>query len=288
MLIVVDFEMNNYKSGNRWISDIIQIGAVKCDDSYNMAGQFNEYIKQSRKLGGIVKDITGIKDEQLNNAQSFCQAVDRFAKWIGQSSDIKFITWGKQDKTILLRQLTREDIQKAVYNRFASSEWINIQSIVTKELTILKNDLQLQDAVQYLQMQFSGEEHDALCDAFMTYRICQMRNTPEYDNYNIKNNKELLANQLLYKLNDLKTRKIEQLDKINDLRMSKRILKESLGILDDIPLDQYQICGKPSKYTKYTRLVKKLDKANTSLASIDRQIAECTRQLNLLGCFNIA
>ena len=115
-----------------------------------------------------------------------------------------------------------------------------------------------------------------------------MRNTPEYDSYSIRNNKELLANQLLYKLNDLKARKIEQLDKINDLRMSKRILKESLGILDDIPLDQYQIYGKPSKYTKYTRLVKKLDKANTSLASIDRQIAECTRQLNSLGCFNIA
>ena len=288
MLVVVDFEMNNYNSGNRWLSDIIQIGAVKCDDNYGWIGQFSEYVKQNRKLGGIVKGITGIKDEQLNNAQSFCQAVDRFAKWIGIAEDIKFITWGKQDKTILLRQLAREDIQKTVYNRFASSEWINIQSIVTRELTILKNDLQLQDAVHCLQMQFNGEEHDALCDAFMTYKICQMRITPEYDKYNIKKNKELLANQLLCKLNDLKTRRIGQLNKINDLRMSKMVLKESLGIIEDIPLDQYQIYGKSSKYIEYTRLVKKIDKANTSLASIDRQIADCNKQLNSLGRFNIA
>lgn len=288
MLVVVDFEMNNYNSGNRWLSDIIQIGAVKCDDNYSWIGQFNEYVKQSRRLGEIVKDITGIKEEQINNAQNFRQTIERFAKWIGMAEDIKFITWGKQDRTILLRQLNREDVQKAVYNRFASSEWINIQSIVTRELTILKNDLQLQDAVHYLQMQFTGEEHDALCDAFMTYRICQMRITPEYDKYNIKKNKELLANQLLCKLNDLKNRRIVQLDKINNLKISKMVLKESLGIIEDIPLDQYQIYGKSSKYIEYTRLVKKIDKANTSLASIDRQIADCNKQLNSLGCFNIA
>lgn len=288
MLVVVDFEMNNYNSGNRWLSDIIQIGAVKCDDNYSWIGQFNEYVKQSRRLGEIVKDITGIKEEQINNAQNFRQTIERFAKWIGMAEDIKFITWGKQDRTILLRQLNREDVQKAVYNRFASSEWINIQSIVTRELTILKNDLQLQDAVHYLQMQFTGEEHDALCDAFMTYKICQMRITPEYDKYNIKKNKELLANQLLCKLNDLKNRRIVQLDKINNLKISKMVLKESLGIIEDIPLDQYQIYGKSSKYIEYTRLVKKIDKANTSLASIDRQIADCNKQLNSLGCFNIA
>lgn len=288
MLVVVDFEMNNYNSGNRWLSDIIQIGAVKCDDNYSWIGQFNEYVKQSRRLGEIVKDITGIKEEQINSAQNFRQTIERFAKWIGMSEDIKFITWGKQDRTILLRQLNREDVQKAVYNRFASSEWINIQSIVTRELTILKNDLQLQDAVHYLQMQFTGEEHDALCDAFMTYKICQMRITPEYDKYNIKKNKELLANQLLCKLNDLKNRRIVQLDKINNLKISKIVLKESLGIIEDIPLDQYQIYGKSSKYIEYTRLVKKIDKANTSLASIDRQIADCNKQLNSLGCFNIA
>lgn len=288
MLVVVDFEMNNYNSGNRWLSDIIQIGAVKCDDNYSWIGQFNEYVKQSRRLGEIVKDITGIKEEQINSAQNFRQTIERFAKWIGMAEDIKFITWGKQDRTILLRQLNREDVQNAVYNRFASSEWINIQQIVTRELTILKNDLQLQDAVHYLQMQFNGEEHDALCDAFMTYKICQMRITPEYDKYNIKKNKELLANQLLCKLNDLKNRRIVQLDKINNLKISKIVLKESLGIIEDIPLDQYQIYGKSSKYIEYTRLVKKIDKANTSLASIDRQIADCNKQLNSLGCFNIA
>lgn len=45
MFIVLDFEMNNYKVGERWISDIIQIGAIKCDESLEIKGQFNEYIR---------------------------------------------------------------------------------------------------------------------------------------------------------------------------------------------------------------------------------------------------
>lgn len=276
MFIVLDFEMNNYKVGERWISDIIQIGAIKCDESLEIKGQFNEYIRQVRKLGNIVKGITGIDDSQLRSAQTFEQVVKRFFDWIGSSEDTKFITWGNQDKTIFLRQLSRQQVQKEISSRFKQSEWINIQPMITNELTILKHELQLLDAVTALNMQFNGDEHNAFCDALMTYKILLMRKSPEYSKYNVEINNELLASQLLCKLTELKDRRIIQANKLSDLENSLIQFNIDNRTLDIIRQSERL----DLKYKEVYRLLKKIDRLRSKIASVDRQISNCELQLS--------
>lgn len=279
MFIVVDFEMNNYKVGENWVSDVIQIGAIKCDESLEVKGQFNEYIRQVRKLGNIVKGITGIDDNQLRSAQTFKQVVKRFFDWIDNFENIKFITWGNQDKTVFLRQLDRQQVQKEVSSRFKQSDWVDVQPMITKELTILKHELQLLDAVTSLNMDFNGDEHNAFCDALMTYKILLMRRSAEYSKYNIEINNELLANQLLYKLNELRDRRIIQANKLNDLENSLQQFN-----MDNKMLDLIRQSGKfDLKYKEVYRLLKKIDRLRSKMASVDRQISNCELQLSKIS-----
>lgn len=287
--VVVDFEMNNYKSDNRWLSEIIQIGAVRCTENFEILDQFNEYIKNGSKVNGYIKQITGIDESRLQAAQKFQSSVKRFSEWqTFRGEPVKFVTWGSQDRTIFLRQMSREGIDRNIQKIFATSEWVNIQKSVSKELTILKNIMSLSDAVQALGMQFSGVEHDALCDAIMTARVLRFRNSPEYRNYSLAGNKDILISQLLYKLEGLKEQKERQLKELNELLNRRESLKKDngFGVLTDV---DYIDCPEASgKYAEYCRLIRKIDKRHTQISKTDNSMKSCIKQLTDLGYFNKA
>ncbi len=73
--IVMDLEWNGAysKKAHGYFNEIIEIGAVKLDDTLEITGRFHAVIKPvvSKKLSEIVTNLTSITDEELEEGTTF-------------------------------------------------------------------------------------------------------------------------------------------------------------------------------------------------------------------------
>lgn len=97
--IIMDLEWNNsyMKSAEKFINEIIEIGAVKLDADLNTVDTFSELIKPvvSKKLRSRIKNLTHITNEEVRNGRPFSQVIKEFADWVGE--DALIMTWGDTD-----------------------------------------------------------------------------------------------------------------------------------------------------------------------------------------------
>lgn len=97
--IIMDLEWNNsyIKSAEKFINEIIEIGAVKLDADLNTVDTFSELIKPvvSKKLRSRIKNLTHITNEDVRHGQPFSQVIKEFADWVGE--DALIMTWGDTD-----------------------------------------------------------------------------------------------------------------------------------------------------------------------------------------------
>ena len=93
--IVLDLEWNQpisyhspaYKSvGGKLLFELIQIGAVKVDESLRVVDSFSQLIQPQHyvKLHPRIARITHISQDELADAPLFNEAVDAFAQWCGE------------------------------------------------------------------------------------------------------------------------------------------------------------------------------------------------------------
>ena len=104
--IVLDLEWNQSPKGkdgelSQIPFEIIEIGAIKLDESGNIIDSFNKLIKPVvyKELHHIIKDITGFTMKELNKGESFPTVAQAFINWCGD--EYKFCTWGSLDITEL-------------------------------------------------------------------------------------------------------------------------------------------------------------------------------------------
>lgn len=113
--IILDLEWNQplsysspaYKSvGSKLLFEMIQIGAVKVDDQYRIVDSFSQLIRPVHyaKLHPRIMRITHIRQEDLDAAPDFNDAVAAFAAWCGE--DYVLLTWGCDDISVLNQNMT--------------------------------------------------------------------------------------------------------------------------------------------------------------------------------------
>lgn len=97
--IIMDLEWNNsyMKSAEKFINEIIEIGAVKLDGQLNTVDTFSSLVRPvvSRKLRSRIKNLTHITNEDVRNGKPFSQVISEFADWVGE--DAVIMTWGDTD-----------------------------------------------------------------------------------------------------------------------------------------------------------------------------------------------
>ncbi|HHW46429.1 MAG TPA: exonuclease domain-containing protein [Clostridiales bacterium] len=107
--IFLDLEWNNAfsRKHKKFINEIIEIGAVKLDESLNEIDSFSILISSqlTKKLRGHFKKLTNISNEEMNAGVSFKQAIDEYAKWANAADSITF-TWSNSDIYALLDNLS--------------------------------------------------------------------------------------------------------------------------------------------------------------------------------------
>ena len=103
--VVMDLEWNNTyaRKTSAFINEIIEIGAVKLDSSFNQVDTFTCIIRSQigHKLRGNVKKLTNLTNEDISSGLPFTKAFSLFRKWIG-NDDTVIITWGDGDIRVLI------------------------------------------------------------------------------------------------------------------------------------------------------------------------------------------
>lgn len=99
--IIFDLEWNNaynYKL-KKGMNEILEIGAVKLNDSLDIVDTFKQLIKPrlSKKLRSSFKNLTHITmDEICRDGIDFDDAFRDFARWCG-NGDVLFLSWSTSD-----------------------------------------------------------------------------------------------------------------------------------------------------------------------------------------------
>ncbi len=97
--VILDLEFNGSysKSLHKFVNEIIEFGAVKTDDEFNITEKFSVLVapKIGKNISPKVKELTKITYEELKeNGKSFEQAVSEFTAF---TADSVIVTWSTTD-----------------------------------------------------------------------------------------------------------------------------------------------------------------------------------------------
>jgi inhibitor of KinA sporulation pathway (predicted exonuclease) len=107
--IIFDLEATCWEIKNDKVKEVIEIGAVKLNENLETADTFSEFVKPTinPELTDFCKTLTSIKQEDVDNAKTFNDAIRDFERWIFSMGDeVKLISWGYYDKKQMLEEST--------------------------------------------------------------------------------------------------------------------------------------------------------------------------------------
>ena len=97
--VILDMEWDSvyHPIYKRFINQILQIGAVKLDENFNVIDIFDIIIKSevSKKVSKRFVQLTGITKEMMLSGIKLSDAVNKYNEWLGD--DTVTITWSQSD-----------------------------------------------------------------------------------------------------------------------------------------------------------------------------------------------
>lgn len=168
--IILDLEFNSTYSKNRhkFFNEIIEFGAVKCDEQLNIIETFSELVKPqiSKKLNSHVSALTHITlDELKKSNNTFSHVMSKFRKFLG---DGVLMTWSNSDVLVLIEN----------YKYFYGNDklpflkyYVNLQKYCERGIgySDKAHQLGLSTCAEMLGITFEGDSlHRAYNDAELT------------------------------------------------------------------------------------------------------------------------
>ena len=142
-------------------SEIVEIGAVKLDESYRLTSRYSRYVHpQYGPISPRITQLTGITDADVSDCPGFGEAMEEFAAWIGEGRG-RIYSWSMSDP----HQLWDESWLKQYPLPWQLNQrWMDFQAVYTR-LIGLHQPLSLKNAVGAANYRFDGEAHRAVHDA---------------------------------------------------------------------------------------------------------------------------
>ncbi|MEE1218496.1 MAG: 3'-5' exonuclease [Ruminococcus sp.] len=170
--VILDLEWNGSysKSQKRYINEIIEFGAVKTDDDFNIIDRFSMLITPQigKKLCNKVKELTKITNEELEaSGVTFMHAVSKFTKF---SQDSVLLTWSTSDIHALIENYSyyTHEIRLPFLNKYCNLQKYCERCLGTENPAA---QLGLGTCAQLLSIEFSEEEqHRAFSDAELSLK----------------------------------------------------------------------------------------------------------------------
>ncbi len=168
--VFLDLEMNMVSEKDKELRkklphEIIEIGAVKLDDSCRVVDRFRCYVRPryNSTVHWSVAKLTGITAKMLKNEDYLEDVLPRFVQWIGDKESVCLYAWSDSDRAQVEREVTFKNLWTPQL-RTVCAHWTDFQKVFSR-LVGYRNGLALSRAVEYMGLDFDGTKHDALSDA---------------------------------------------------------------------------------------------------------------------------
>ena len=191
--IVLDLEWNqpiSYHSpafrsvGGKLLFEMIQIGAVKVDESFQVVDSFSQLIQPQHyvRLHPRISRITHITQDDLADAPDFNEAMAAFADWCGE--DYVLLTWGCDDISVLNQNMTFFKCETQL------PKFYDAQRLFGEETGNPKERKGLKAAMEQLEIEPDEDAmpfHNAVNDAYYTALVyARIQSTDKLMQYRLK------------------------------------------------------------------------------------------------------
>lgn len=146
--------------GNK--NEIIEIGAVRINENGEKIDEFSEFVQPTLNpiLSDFCMELTSIKQDDVDGADTFDIVIERFKKWINKDGDEYVLcSWGHYDKT----QFESDCILHKLDTRWL----LNHISLKHQYTTIkgLKKHIGMSAALSMEKLSLVGTHHRGIDDA---------------------------------------------------------------------------------------------------------------------------
>lgn len=171
--IVFDLEWNQSNTGKEdeikeIPFEIIEIGAVKMNEEFEIISEFNQLIKPQiyHEMHHITKKLIHLHIDELENERFFLDVINDFFSWCG--TDITFCTWGPLDLTELQRNMRFYNMEPLSDRPF---KFLDIQKLFSIGFEDRKSRRTLEYAIDFLEISKDIPFHRAFSDAYYTAKV---------------------------------------------------------------------------------------------------------------------
>ena len=171
--IILDLEWNQSSEGkvnrNEDIPfEIIEIGAIKMDEEYNVIGEYSQLIRPKvyQDMHKVTEDLIHIQMEDLERGKPFETVMNQFLEWCGE--DYMFCTWGPLDLIELQRNMNYYGMEALSDRPFA---YLDVQKIFGIAFEDKYSRRTLEHAVDFLEIEKDIPFHRAFSDAYYTAKV---------------------------------------------------------------------------------------------------------------------
>lgn len=184
--VVLDFEFNRVPRRLRRSlglkDEILEIGAVKVDENFNVIDKYRQIIKTSYNIvDKKVYQLTDISNKEHESGIDLVEALRDFENWLGISKEDNGLciiyTWSNSDYDQLYKECTRKEIETVLLDKYVT-KWSDLQRIFDI-LTEADNCTGLHKAIEFAGIDIQGHEHDAVYDSIHTAALANKIQTGE-------------------------------------------------------------------------------------------------------------
>lgn len=142
--------------------EIIEIGAYKIDRYGQHVSNFQRMVKPILypNLSPYCRNLTGIRQEEIDQAKRFPQVLRLFEDWLWESEDYVMISWGANDPEYFAQDIRLHQLEALSFG----SGHFNLKQMY-KEIFRLPVKLGLNAALRREGIEAEGNAHRALDDA---------------------------------------------------------------------------------------------------------------------------
>ena len=198
-IIVMDLEWNQNSLGKKErdsdkpIFEIIEIGAVKLNEEYEIIDEFSQLINPQiyQTMHRITADLIHLQMNELRKGKEFSTVIKEFLDWCGE--DYIFATWGPLDLLELQRNMKYYKLESLSNGPIKFYDVQKLFSLGTMKDKIRKT---LEFAIDYFEIEKDIPFHRAYSDAYYTAKVFKQIVNPDilklfsYDTFNIPKNKK--------------------------------------------------------------------------------------------------
>lgn len=171
--VILDLEWNSSycKKKKGFMSEIIEFGAVKFDEHFNIIDKFSKLVapQVAKKLSGKVKELTNISNEELAAiGNTYTHVLSKFKKFLGHDM---LLTWGTCD---ILALMENTDYYEKTDRIDYISAYCDLQQYCASMLGVCASGQQLglAPAAELLGLDISEVvQHRALQDSMLSMAI---------------------------------------------------------------------------------------------------------------------